>query len=256
MQIKFGPAGLGPIKTATQTLNHYHQLGLKACEIAFTYSIYIKTKEQAEPIKKTAEKLNIQLSIHAPYFINLNSKEKAKIQASKQRILKCCEIGHYLGATHVVFHPGFYQKIDKETTYQNIKTAIQDMQKEIQSKGYKIKLAPEIMGKINVFGSPEEISRLSKETNCSFTIDFAHILAREKSIDYNKIKKLFPQKSWHAHFSGIEYGEKGEKHHIKTQTNAWKELLKNIPQDKSITIINESPDHINDSVKGLELSKK
>jgi endonuclease IV len=45
------------------------------------------------------------------------------------------------------------------------------------------------MGKINVFGSVEEISDLVKETGCSFCIDFAHILARDKKIDYVKIEK-------------------------------------------------------------------
>ena len=255
MTIKFGPAGLGPTKTAVQTLHHYSKLGLKACEIAFTYGVYIKNPKDIQEIKETAKKLNIKLSIHAPYWINLNSKEKHKTEASKQRILKCCDIGEKLGAYRVVFHPGYYLKSTPDKTYQNIKQAIQDIQKEIKSKNYKIKLAPETMGKINVFGSPEEISNLSKETGCEFCIDFAHILAREKTIDYNKIKKLFPQKQWHCHFSGIEYGEKGEKHHNKTLTSEWKNLLKNLPKNKNITIINESPDMVNDSVNGLKINK-
>jgi deoxyribonuclease-4 len=86
------------------------------------------------------------------------------------------------------------------------------------------------MGKINVFGSLEEVSKLSKETGCSFCIDFAHVLARYKKIDFENIKKLFPQKVWHCHFSGIEYGEKGEKNHIPTSEKAWKELLENLTE--------------------------
>jgi deoxyribonuclease-4 len=254
--IKLGPAGIGPTKTAVQILHQYHDLGFKAAEISFTYNIYIKDQEDIKQIKQTAEKLNIQLSIHAPYFINLNSKEKSKIESSKKRILKCCEIGEQLGATKVVFHPGFYAGQDPETTYQNIKQQILDIQKTIKQKNYQIKLAPEIMGKVNVFGSPEQISKLAKETNCEFTIDFAHTLAREKSIDYNKLKKLFPQKDWHCHFSGIQYSEKGEQKHLKTKTSEWKQLLKNLPKDKNITIINESPDMINDTEEGLKLSKE
>ena len=38
------------------------------------------------------------------------------------------------------------------------------MVKPIWVKEWKIKIAPESMGKINVFGSIEEISRLAKET--------------------------------------------------------------------------------------------
>ncbi len=108
MAIKFGPAGLGGVKEAITNLQKYHELGLTACEIAFTYSAYIKKKEDAIKIGKEAKRLGIQLSIHASYFVNLNSAEKEKIEKSKQRILKCCEIGTYLGATKIVFHPVYY----------------------------------------------------------------------------------------------------------------------------------------------------
>ena len=260
MPITFGPAGLGPVKTAVQTLEHYHKLGLKACEIAFTYSVYIKPQECA-PIKEAAKRLGIELSIHAQYFVNLNSSEKAKREATKKRILQCCEIGELLGAKLVVFHPGYY--IDKgdtlekrEQTYQTIKQGILDILQEIKKKSWNIKIAPETMGKVNVFGSVEEVSRLVKETGCSFCIDFAHILAREKNVDYKAIAHAFPQNEWHAHFSGIVYGEKGEKHHITTGKKEWQELLKNLPRDKKIRIINESPTMVEDSVAGLKLAEK
>ncbi len=253
MTIRFGPAGLGPIKTATETLENYSKMGLKACEIAFTYSIYIKKDEDATVIKKAAEKYGITLSIHGPYWINLNSDDKNKIEESKKRILDCCEIGEKLGAYRVVFHPGYYGKLSKEETYSNIKDAIIDIEKTIKKKGWKIKIAPEIMGKVNVFGSIKEINDLVKDTGCSFCIDFAHILARYKSVDYELIKKLFPEKNWHVHFSGIEYNEKGERKHLKTPKNLWKELLKELPKDKDIIIINESPEMVEDSKEGLKI---
>src|SRR3989338_3933579 len=114
MPIKFGPAGLGPVKEAARNLEEFHRLGLRACEIAFTYGVYIKEsqKKEIEEIRKTAEKLEIRLSIHAPYWINLNSKEKRKIEESKKRILACCFIGEKLGVKDVVFHPGYYAGMD------------------------------------------------------------------------------------------------------------------------------------------------
>lgn len=113
------------------------------------------------------------------------------------------------------------------------------------------------MGKINVFGSIEEISRLTKETNCSFTIDFAHVLARYKEDKFDELKHAFPQKNWHCHFSGIEYGEKGERNHILTSEQRWKELLKELKKmDKEYTIINESPSPVEDSIKGLKIFKE
>ena len=252
MTIKFGPAGLGPVKEAEKNLEKYHKLGFRACEIAFTYSVYIKPAD-AVIIGKKAKELDIELSIHAPYFVNLASNEKLKVEATKQRIIKCCEIGEMLGAKTVVFHPGYYSD-DKQKAYEQIKKGIIEIMRFIKEKGWKIKIAPETMGKINVFGSIDEISRLVEETKCSFCIDFAHIEARDKKIDFEKVKKLFGKyKEWHCHFSGIEYSDKGERRHIKTGKDKWKEVLKNIPKNKNIVIINESPDHIKDSVEGLKM---
>ena len=230
------------------------------CEIAFTYNVYIKPNE-AKTIGKKAKELGIDLSIHAPYFLNLNSLEEEKREATKARILKCCEIGEILGAKVVVFHPGYYTNAgktekDKEDSYNNIKIGIEEIMKVIKKKGWQIKIAPETMGKINVFGSIEEISRLVKETGCSFCIDFAHILAREKEVDYEIVKRLFPYKEWHVHFSGIIYGEKGEKSHKTTEKKEWENLLKNLPKDKDIRIINESPTMLEDSDEGLKIYKK
>ena len=136
-----------------------------------------------------------------------------------------------------------------------IKNEILEIMKEAKEKHYTPKLAPETIGKINVFGSVEEIASLVKQTGCEFCIDFAHILAREKKIDYELIEKSFPQKKWHVHFSGIEYGEKGEKRHKRTDEEELKNLLKNLPRNRDITIINESPEPVGDSILGLKLYK-
>lgn len=256
MGIKFGPAGLGAVKSAGEILEKYHRLGIKACEIAFTYGIYIKKKEDAEKIGKRARELGIGLSIHAPYYINLNSDEKAKVEASKKRILDCCEIGELLGVEIVVFHAGFYGNKDRIDAYNKIKKEIIDIMKTIREKGWKIKIAPETMGKVNVFGSIDEIAKLKDETGCSFCIDFAHILAREKKVDYEKIINLFKEEKWQCHFSGIEYGEKGERNHRKTERNEWEEMLGWLPKNKYIVIVNESSDPVGDSVEGLEIWEK
>jgi deoxyribonuclease-4 len=258
----------------------------------------MKSKEDAERIGKKAHELGISLSVHAPYYVNLNSSDKTKREATKKRIIDCCRVGEQLGAKVVVFHPGYYSNVagatddgnnDKESEgtggrefgggkkdkkigeeskderkgrdesrekdYLVIKEGVMEMMKEIKHNGWKIKIAPETMGKVNVFGSIEEISKLVKETGCSFTLDFAHIIAREKKVDFALIEKLFPQKEWHLHFSGIEYGEKGERNHKTTTREEWMNLLKNLPNEKDITIINESPTLVDDSAEGLRIYK-
>ena len=256
VKIKFGPTGLGSLNEAKILLEEYSKKGLEACEVPFTYRVYLD-KNQAKEIGAVANDLGIRLSIHAPYYINLNSKEKEKIEASKKRILDCCEIGDYFNEgdkTKIVFHAGFYSNMDKEETYQNIKKEIKDMLKEIKKRKLNVELCPEIMGKINVFGSIEEISRLVRETGCGYCIDFAHVLARYDKNHFDLIEKSFLQKEWHCHFSGIIYGDKGEKKHRLTDKEEWKNLFNFLRKlDKDVTIICESPDPFGDSVNGYEL---
>lgn len=258
-KIKFGPAGLGPVKTAIETLETYKRMGFEACEIAFTYGAYIK-REDAKLIGDKAKELRIQLSIHAPYFVNLGTDDE-KLENTKKRIIKCLEVGTDLGARYVVFHPGYYVKkgkeLDKEETYKRIKESIMELQKIKKEKSYTPKLAPETMGKINVFGSIEEIAQLVRNTKCHACIDFAHILARSGgNYRFDETFELFGNlEELHIHFSGIEYGEKGEKHHKKTLKEELKKLIKKLPNGKNAVVINESPDMINDSSNALELYK-
>lgn len=254
MSIRFGPAGLGSIVKSVETLKTLHKEGLRACEIAFVHGPYIKKDEDARMIGNAARKLDIRLSIHAPYYVNLGSDDEVKREASIKRILDCCRIGELLGAATVVFHPGYYGT-DRVKAQKAILSSVREMQNVKEKYGWKVKLAPETMGKVNVFGSIEEVSQLVGETQCGFCIDFAHILARDKSVNYAKVNELFPGKEWHVHFSGIVYGEKGEKHHKPTEKKEWRELLENLPKDREITIINESPECVSDSIEGLKISK-
>ena len=57
--MRLGTAGLGGVKEAVSNLHEYAKLGLKACEIAFTYGVYIKEtdKKDIQEIKETAKEL-------------------------------------------------------------------------------------------------------------------------------------------------------------------------------------------------------
>jgi len=258
MTIIFGPAGIGTVHEAAANLEKYHKLGLGACEIPFTYSIFIKEDKHAKEIveiRKVVEKLKFKLSIHAPYWVNLNSVEKEKIEGSKKRILDCCKIGELIGAYRVVFHCGFYGKMTREETYENIKKAVSEVQEQIKKNKWKIKIAAETMGKINIFGSPEEIKKLSKETGCEMCVDFAHLLAR--NIGKKSYKELYADfkeyDNLHCHFSGINFGDKGEISHKPTPDEEIKKLLEALPKNKNFVIINESHDPLGDSIKSLKI---
>ncbi len=250
--IKIGPGGLGT--DYENNLNELKRLKLDSVEIEFTYRVYLDNID-AKKIGELAKKLNIEISVHAPYYINLNSEDRKKLEDSKKRILDSCERAHYLGARYVVFHSGFYGKRNKEESYENIKDCVLELQSIIKKNNWGVELAPETMGKVNVFGSLDEILKLVKETKCWFCIDFAHLKARTNGVlDYKKILNQLPKKHLHVHFSGIEYGEKGERKHVLTRENDIKELLNNL-KGWDCTIINESPDPWGDAVKTKQLLK-
>lgn len=253
--IKIGPAGTSGLGYPNGLLK-CKKLGLSCLECEFTYGVNM-SNQTAKDIGLMAKKLNIALSVHAPYWINLNSEEKKKIEQSKKRILDTCERGHHLNAEYIVFHPAFYGKKGKEETYANVKEAITDMQKIIGKNNWKIRLAPETTGKPSQFGSLDELLRLRRETKCELCVDFAHLKAREGKINYDEVfRKLKGIKHIHSHFSGINFGQKGEKNHIITPEAEIRELLKYIKKYRAdVTIINESPDPFGDSVKTLKVLK-
>lgn len=258
-QIRFGPAGIGGFKEAQKRLETYHKLGIRCAELPFTYQVWL-TNYQAEVIAEIAKKSDIALSIHAPYYINLNSQNKEKTEASVRRILLCCERAHYLRAKYVVFHAAFYGTKTPEETYNQVKKKILEMQEAIKRNKWQVFLCPETTGKKSQFGSLDELLRLVRETGCFLCIDFAHLKARYGSRDY---KEIFHQlkdsklNNLHCHFSGIEYGDKGEIRHLITPEKELQVLISQIKKfGLNANIINESPDPVQDSVKAIRISNK
>jgi deoxyribonuclease-4 len=249
----FGPASIG--SPAKEGLKQLHEHGVKTSEIAFGRGVYM-TNKLAKEVGELAKKLGISLSIHAPYYVNLNSPEKAKVKASVGRIMQTCERAHHLGAKWIIFHAAYYMKNDPEEVYQRVKEEMVSMQKKIKEKGWDVVLCPETTGKGSQFGSLDELVRLSEETGCGVCVDFAHLKARNiGEIDYDEVmKKVKKIKHLTCHFSGIVWGEKGERHHILTPEEEIKELLSYLKKYKINTrIINESPDVFGDTLKSIRI---
>lgn len=245
--IRIGPAGssgLGNLKGVSRCA----AMGLDCMEVEFTYGVRMDLKS-ARAVGKLAGEKGIRLSVHAPYYINLASEEKDKLAASKKRILDSCQRAHHMGARNVTFHAGFYQTRTAAQTYERIKKAMIGLQKQIARRKWQVTLCPEITGKPSQFGSLEELLRLKKETGCGITVDFSHLYARHQGeVDYARILRKLPRK-FHAHFSGIEYGPKGEKKHIRTTPEFFGPLASELVKcNLDITIISESPKPYEDAV--------
>lgn len=258
-RLRFGTAGipLSTPKPSTLTgIEQVRKLGLDAMELEFVRGVNI-TPELAKKIKYVARKNDVLLTAHAPYYINLNAAEKAKVEASKKRIIQSAERLHDAGGWSVVFHAGYYLKQDPSKVYEKIKNEIKDIVRVLQDKGIDVWIRPELTGKPTQFGNLKELIKLSQDVEQVLpAIDFAHCHARTGG-KYNSIEEWREMLSliekelgrealdnMHIHISGINYSEKGEKNHLNLQESdlKWEDLLRVLKEFRvKGVVISESP---------------
>ncbi len=274
-KLRFGTAGM-PLSTPNpnteNAIRHVRKLNLDALELEFVRSVFLK-EEKAKIIGKIAREEDVVLTAHAPYYINLNAKEEEKIKASIKRIKDSVRAVHYAKGYSVVFHPGFYFKDDHKKVYEKIKNNIKILVKELEDEGINdVWIRPETMGKPTQFGSLNEVLNISESINNVMPcIDFAHLHAR--SIGKYNTKKEFEEilikieeklgreglNNMHVHFSGINYGEKGEKNHLILEESDfnYKDWIKTIKEFKLKGVfISESPNIEEDAILIKKLYEK
>jgi len=259
MKLYIGTAGV-PISSkkhdSISGIKRVKELGLDLMELEFVRGVKAKP-ETARKIGRMAKDHGVKLTVHAPYYINLNSGETEKIIASKKRILQSARIGNEAGANSVAIHPGYYGKDTPEQTYSTIKKHVADVIRILKKEKNSIKIAFETTGKNTAFGNIDELIKMASEVDqLEVCVDFAHLHARSngkyntlEEIDsvFKKIKKdigKYALEKLHIHISGIEYSEKGEKNHLnlKESDYNYKVLAKALKTNKvGGFLISESP---------------
>lgn len=243
-------------------IKHAHGLGITAMEMEWVQSVP-KNPEHVAMIGETAESLNFKLTVHAPFYINLNSQDKETIKASKKRILDALSMAQIAGAVSVCVHAAFYQGVDPAKVTDNVRRATDDILKHKSLLFPDVNLGYESMGKPSQWGTLEEVLLVSKEFDIYPCIDAAHMHARANGainstqewhdmLDrYEEVLGKKSLKKMHLHYSGIAYGEKGEKHHLsfKESDAKWKDYLKVLKERKAEgVLVSESPLLENDAL--------
>lgn len=259
MGLIFGTAGVPLSSDGTSTeagVKRVRELGLDAMEVEFVHGVRMK-EEKAVMVAETAQREKVALSCHAPYYINLNSREEEKVSASKSRILQTARIAQSLNASSVVFHPAFYTNDKPEIVFKKVLKELSEVREVLDKEGCQVILRPETTGKPTQFGSLRETIQLAKELSGVLPcLDFGHLLARSNGScnGYDEFCRVLEQTAeelkdkWtenaHLHISGIDYGPKGEKKHLILKESDLKatELLKACRTfGLSGTVICESP---------------
>ncbi len=240
--LRFAVAG-SPLSTPSpggtvEGLKQAKALGIAAMEIEWVQNVPTNIERMKE-IQSMSQELGIALTVHAPYFINLNSPDKSKLAASKKRILAALSMAERAGAHSVCVHAAFNLGLPPEKVYDNVRRAVEDILLQKSRDFPHVNLALETMGKHSQFGTLEEVLRIGSEFGIFPCVDFAHLHARfqgkiNSKLEWNALLDQYEQalgkaalKDMHMHYSGIAYGPSGERKHLpllESDAN-WKDLL-------------------------------
>ena len=201
-------------------------IGLDAMELGWVQAVRV-SPETCAAIKQAANQSDVAVSVHAPYYINLNADDE-EWPKSRQRLMDAALYGNLAGATDIVFHPGSYFEREAADV---LKVAIPRLQvclDELRAAGNPVTLRPETMGKSAMLGSLEDTVEMARAIPGVLPcIDFAHLHARPGDGSMNSYEEWSSRlemvgkalgeatlRHLHIHLSGIEYGPKGEKNHL------------------------------------------
>ena len=208
-------------------IEYSNSIGLTAFELGWVQSVRV-SEETCALIKQTANEQGVGISVHAPYFINLNANDD-EWPKSRKRLMDAAHYGNLAGATDIIFHPGSYFERPPEEVLKLAIPRLKGCVDELRKAGNPVTIRPETMGKSAMLGSAADTLEMAKSIQgVEPCLDFAHLHARpgDGSMNtyeewsalltaYQKAVGKAALNHLHIHLSGIEYGPKGEKNHLK-----------------------------------------
>ncbi len=234
MSARFGPAGRPDSFTAmgfkkTPEIPAYLEtFGLNAFEYQCGRGVrYVEADLLA--LKAAAERADIALSVHAPYYISLSSTEEEKRRNSVGYIADTARAARIMGGDRIVVHTGSCGKISREEALSLAGDTLSLALAELDRLGLSdITVCPETMGKVNQLGTLSEVLALcAADERLLPCVDFGHLNARtfgsiRSQADYAALLDQMENalgrnraSRFHAHFSKIAYTLKGgEKAHL------------------------------------------
>jgi len=232
--IRFGPSGNGELfynqgfKTSIDAPAWLKNRGLNAYEYSFSRGFTI-SEFMAKTLGEKCFENDIEISVHAPYYINLANPDPKMIEKSFNYIITSLKLLKILGGKKCVFHPGTCGEMSRVVAIETLKKNMKELVKRIDEENFDFQffLCPETMGKSQQLGTYEEVGEICTYADYLIpTLDFGHINAFthgklkceddfEKIITFLISKIGFDKvKNLHIHFSKIEYGGKGEIRHL------------------------------------------
>jgi len=205
---------------------HIRTLGLSALELGWVRAVRVG-EATCEKIKVAGVENDVGISVHAPYYINLNADD-VEWPKSRKRLMDAAHYGYLAGATDIVFHPGSYFGKPAAEVLPLAIDRLGGCVSELRAAANPVILRPETMGKSAMLGSLEDTLKMSQAIEgVEPCLDFAHLHARPGDGSMNSYQEWVQAleayrdalgadslQRLHTHLSGIEYGPKGEREHL------------------------------------------
>ena len=226
-------------------------LDLNAMEVQFVRGLYVMEDEEAQFMKEYSQENDVELHVHAPYYINLADDEEAEL--SFEKILFSVRLADKMGAKTVIVHPGYYGDKSERKTLKKIVKNTKKLSSTFRKEKIKTKIGLETMGKQKVFGNLDEIIEVCSNVKGVVPIvDLGHVHARcngclKKQEDFKEIfEKLETLQLEHyiVHITGVLYENGNEQYHlpIKKGDMPLAPLIEVILDNNyNVTLISESP---------------
>lgn len=231
--IKFGPSGNSEsfyamgYKHTEQAAKYVRDFGLDCFEYSFGRGVNM-SEAKAVSIGEAFREEGVEISVHAPYFINFANPADEAAQKSYGYVLDSAKFLKLFGGKRLVFHPAAQGKATREDAVALTEERLKVLRDYIYLNGYEdLYFCPEVMGKLAQIGTLEEVVRLCKIDPVFVPcVDFGHLNAREqgslKTVDdyKSRLEYMISElgfdrvKNFHVHFSKIMYGGKGEIKHL------------------------------------------
>src|SRR5512140_2119411 len=165
LSFRFGTVG-SPIGTPKKpggsvgSIQFSRSIGLDALELGWVQAVRVSA-ETCAAIKQAAGSDDVAISVHAPYYINLNAGED-EWPRSRQRLMDAAFYGNLAGATDIIFHPGSYFAQSAEEVLPRSIERLRGCVEDLRAAGNPVILRPETMGKIAMLGSLEDTLKMSQ----------------------------------------------------------------------------------------------
>ena len=231
--IKFGPSGncesfyAEGYSHTEEAAAFVKKRGLDCFEYSFGRGVRM-SEEKAISIGEAFQKEGVEISAHAPYFINFANPDDEMAAKSYGYVLDTANALKRMGGKRVVFHPAAQGKASREEAVALTEERLKILRDYIYLNSMEDMIfCPETMGKLAQIGTVEEVVRFCKvDSVYTPCVDFGHINAREQGslktvndykarLEYMIAELGFERmKHFHVHFSKIMYSVKGEIKHL------------------------------------------